>query len=240
MLAAGAGTRLLPLTRVRPKPLCPVDNQPLVDHALGRLAGVTDSVAVNLHHGRAALEAHLDGRVHLSIEEPEPLGTAGALAALAPWIDGRPAVVVNGDTWCPGGIDELTAGWDGQGMRVLVVGGDVLTATSRVAGCALPWARVRTLKPEASGLYEVVWSPAAAAGELEVVRFDGLFHDCGTPAGYLAANLTASGGASVVGPGAVVDGRIERSVVWPGARVYAGEHLIDAIRVDERMTVLVR
>ena len=73
VLAAGSGTRLRPLTRLRPKPLCPIDNVPLVDLALERLAGVADEVAVNVHHGRDALDAHLDGRVHLSHEEEEPL-----------------------------------------------------------------------------------------------------------------------------------------------------------------------
>src|SRR5688572_13135885 len=32
-LAAGAGLRLRPLTLLLPKPLCPVANEPLVDHA---------------------------------------------------------------------------------------------------------------------------------------------------------------------------------------------------------------
>src|SRR2546425_8932391 len=77
VLAAGAGTRLRPLTWLRPKALCPVENVPLVDLAVGSARTVTGAVAVNVHHGRAALESHLAGRVHLSIEEPEALGTAG-------------------------------------------------------------------------------------------------------------------------------------------------------------------
>ena len=70
--------------------------------------------------------------------------------------------------------------------------------------------------------------------------YEGPFHDCGTPAHYLAANLAASGGASVVGAGATVSGEIDRCVVWPGAAVRRGERLRDAIRADERTTVLVR
>ena len=101
MLAAGAGSRLRPLTWLRPKALCPVDGTPLVDRALSQASELTSSLAVNVHHGRDALVAHLDGRAHLSLEEPEALGTAGALGQLRDWIDGRPTLVINGDTWCP-------------------------------------------------------------------------------------------------------------------------------------------
>ena len=56
-----------------------------------------------------------------------------------------------------------------------------------------------------------------------MVRHDGPFVDCGTPRQYLAANLLASGGESVVEPGAVVEGKLDRCVVWSDARVDAGE-----------------
>lgn len=243
VLAAGAGLRLRPLTLLRPKPLCPVDGVPLVDHALGRVAPVAGEVAVNLHHGREQLAAHLAAgrRVHLSVEEPEVLGTAGALGNLRPWIDGRAVAVVNGDTWCPASLELLDpAGWDRERVRVLVVGDDRLRPTTRVAGALMPWTEVAPLAPEPSGLYEASWRRLAAAGRLDVVRWDGPCIDCGTPARYLAANLTASGGTSVVGRGAVVRGVLERSVVWDGAEVHPGEHLVDAIRTDHRTTVLVR
>jgi NDP-sugar pyrophosphorylase family protein len=64
--------------------------------------------------------------------------------------------------------------------------------------------------------------------------------DCGTPASYLAANLRWSGGESVIGAAAVVKGSVERCVVWPDAVVRRHEHLVDAIRADDRITVLVR
>src|SRR5215831_32736 len=93
VLAAGAGTRLRPLTVLRPKVLCPLGDRPLVDHAIDRFAGVTDSVAVNVHAGREELESHLTGRVHMSFEEEAALGTAGALGHMKDWISGRPVVV---------------------------------------------------------------------------------------------------------------------------------------------------
>jgi hypothetical protein len=91
-------------------------------------------------------------------------------------------------------------------------------------------------------LYERSWSRAAQEARLEVVALppDAICIDCGTPAQYLAANMQWSGGESVVGPGATVNGTVEQSVIWPGAMVRRDEHLKRAIRAHERMTVLVR
>jgi MurNAc alpha-1-phosphate uridylyltransferase len=240
VLAAGPGTRLLPLTRLRPKALCPVGNVSLVDAAIGRAQAVTTQVAVNIHHGRAQLEAHLRGRVHLSIEEHEPLGTAGALALLRPWLAGRAALVLNADTWHRADLAAFVAGWDGERVRLLVAGDDDFGPASRIVAALEPWSEVAGLEPTPSGLYERSWRPHHAGGTLDVARYEGPFHDCGTPGRYLAANLAASGGASVVGDGAVVDGVVEGCVIWPGAIVRAHEHLRAAIRADARTTVLVR
>ncbi|HEV3225324.1 MAG TPA: sugar phosphate nucleotidyltransferase [Acidimicrobiales bacterium] len=242
VLAAGAGVRLRPLTRLRPKVLCPVGDRALVDHALDRFAGVTASIAVNVHHHRDMLESHLAGRVHLSIEEPVALGTAGALGRLREWIDGRPVIALNGDTYCPATVQPLLDGWDGTRLRVFVVGAGPLRAGSVVAGSLLPWSEVVTFAPEPTGLYERSWGRAAQDGRLEVVPLpaDAMCIDCGSPADYLAANLAWSGGESVIGRGALVEGTLDQSVVWPGAPVRAGEHLVHAIRANDRVTVLVR
>jgi NDP-sugar pyrophosphorylase family protein len=240
VLAAGAGERLLPLTRVRPKALCPVANVPLVDLGIARLAAVTADVAVNVHHGRSLMESHLAGRVHLSLEEPEALGTAGALAALREWIDGRAAIVVNADTWCPAPLAPLLDGWDGMRSRVMVAGGGPFRLGVRVAGAVVPWCDIAALERRPSGLVQTLWGPAAAAGRLESIGSHDRCIDCGTPATYLEANLVASGGESVIGAGAVVDGEVVESVVWPGAVVRSEERLVRSIRAGTRLTVVVR
>jgi hypothetical protein len=104
----------------------------------------------------------------------------------------------------------------------------------------LPWAEVVGLAPEPAGLWETRWGDADRAGRLEWLSVPAAFADCGTPASYLAANLATSGGRSVIGEGAEVDGSVERSVVWPGCTVEAGEQLVQAIRYAEGRTVLVR
>src|SRR5919109_4743899 len=210
VLAAGEGLRLRPLTRVRPKPLCPVDNVPLLDLALERVHTVTPDVAVNVHHDRDAIEGHLAGRAHVSVEEREALGTAGALGHLRPGIDGRGVVVVNADTWCPGSLADITTGWDGKRVRLALAGGaERLRPTSRIAAALMPWPEVARLEPVPSGLYEVSWGRLAADDRIDVVAWDGPCLDCGTPARYLRANLMASGGESVIAPGVEVDGTVE-------------------------------
>ena len=248
-LAAGAGQRLRPITYHRPKPLCPVGGVPLLDLAVARIRSVTPAVAVNVHHDRVAIEAHVAAlpvpeggeAVHVSVEEPEALGTAGALGRLRDWADGRAVVVLNADTWVPGTLESLVDGWDGEQTRLALAGDDELRPTSKVAAAVMPWSEVATLAAEPSGLYEVSWRRAAAEGRLDVVPWDGPVLDCGTPARYLHANLQATGGAPAVDPGAEVapSAVVTRSVVWAGAVVGPGEALTDAIRTD-RLTVLVR
>jgi MurNAc alpha-1-phosphate uridylyltransferase len=249
VLAAGAGTRLAPLTRLRPKALCPVGAHPLVDHALARVAPHVADVAVNVHHGRLLVEAHLTRpgaavAPHLSVEPERARGTAGALGLLRGWIDGRPVLVTNADAWLPADLGPFVEGWDGERIRLLCVADPVRGdfGPLRYCGVALmPWSEVTPLGPEPTGLYEASWGRAEEDGRLDLVTHDGPFVDCGTAADYLAANLAASGGESVVGEGVRLGEGCElvRSVVWPGSEVAPGERLVDAVRADG-VTVLVR
>jgi hypothetical protein len=241
VLAAGRGERLRPLTDIRPKPLCPIANRPLLDYALDRVGVVVGGgaahVAVNAHWLADQIGEHVGDRAQLSIEQPAALGTAGALGALHDWLDGRDVLLTNADSYLPGGLEVLTDGWDGQRIRLL--GKEThqpsdFGTVRYVGACLLPWSAVAPLAAEPSGLYELVWRAAEARGELDLVRTEQVAIDCGRPSDYLAANLHASGGASVVGPGAVVEGRLERCVVWPGAYVGPDEHLTDTIRAGTR------
>jgi MurNAc alpha-1-phosphate uridylyltransferase len=242
VLAAGAGTRLRPLTDELPKALCPVGGRPLVDLGLDRLLalGCTD-LAVNVHTFPELMRSHLQDLVHLAYESPFALGTAGALGALRPWIDGRATVVTNADAYLGGSLAAVLEGWSGSTIRLGVVE-DAARADFegrwRYAGiCVMPWSDVSILEAKPTGLYEVSWAAAERLGRLELVPLAGPFVDCGNAADYLAANMVASGGETVVGEGAVVLGSALRCVLWPGARVEADERLSDAVRTASGLTV---
>jgi mannose-1-phosphate guanylyltransferase len=84
ILAAGFGSRLLALTKIRPKPLMELAGIPIIYHLIKiyERAGIKD-IFVNLHHGAHQIEKMLRSfsspcRIHLSHEE-EILGTAGGI-----------------------------------------------------------------------------------------------------------------------------------------------------------------
>jgi MurNAc alpha-1-phosphate uridylyltransferase len=242
ILAAGAGTRLRPLTYVRPKALCPVNNEPLIDIAIGIVEKHTRAIAVNVHHGREQMEEHLTDRVHLSFEEERALGSAGAVGALRDWLGGRNLLIANADRYHADDLRSLLDGWNGESARLLVVEdperGDF--GTKRFAGASLlPWAEASRLDPEPAALKEACWEPMRHQELLELVESDASFVDCGTPAEYHHANMLAAAGHNVVAPGVRVDGEIERCVLWPGTHVGAKERLVDAIRASDDVTVFV-
>lgn len=107
ILAAGFGTRLRPLSFVKPKPVMEVLTKPIIFYTINKMvnAGIKD-VVINLHHDgekiKSCLERYNFGcRLHY-IFEKTILGTAGglsnALRRLA--IKNRQMVVVHGDIFC--------------------------------------------------------------------------------------------------------------------------------------------
>lgn len=102
ILVGGLGTRLRPLTCNIPKPMIPLANRPLIEHMLLRLRdqGI-DEVVLAVRYLADRFRATLgDGsqlglKLHI-IEEPEAMGTAGAVKNVEHLLDGD-TYIFNGD-----------------------------------------------------------------------------------------------------------------------------------------------
>ncbi len=102
ILAAGAGTRLRPLTFECPKPMIPLLNKPVVEHTLNNLKKHNvDSVVMNLHTLPKKITDYFgDGKkfgidITYSLEETL-LGTAGGLKKCKSFFDST-FIVMSGD-----------------------------------------------------------------------------------------------------------------------------------------------
>jgi NDP-sugar pyrophosphorylase family protein len=133
VLAAGAGTRLRPLTDSFPKPLAPVGGRPVVTRLLERLP--FDEVALNLHHGADLIE-RVVGRGPVYIREEWLRGTAGALVGAAEFLRAADFVVASGD-----GVHEIDVA---ALVRVHADSGAAATITVK-----------RVARPEAFAVVEV-------------------------------------------------------------------------------------
>jgi NDP-mannose synthase len=104
ILAGGLGTRLAPYTTVLPKPLMPLGNSTILETLVRSLAAssisdVTISLGYLGHLVRAVMGDGSALGVQVSYtEEPEPLGTAGALRLMTQVADDDVVLSVNGDT----------------------------------------------------------------------------------------------------------------------------------------------
>ncbi|WP_313696266.1 bifunctional sugar-1-phosphate nucleotidylyltransferase/acetyltransferase [Halorarum halobium] len=101
ILAAGMGTRMRPLSTVTPKPMLPVANRPLAAHAAeaavaGGADGLVFVVGYKASHVRSYFgDTYAGVPVHYA-NQPVPEGTADAVDAARPYLEG-PFAVLNGD-----------------------------------------------------------------------------------------------------------------------------------------------
>ena len=115
VLAAGKGTRLLPLTAEMPKPMAPVAGKPIMQHIFELLARYdVEEAHVNVYYLAEAIlgcygeKAQVDGMaVNISREE-RLMGTAGGVKRLADRFD-ETFIVIMGDALTDVNLREVVA-----------------------------------------------------------------------------------------------------------------------------------
>ena len=101
ILAAGLGTRLLPFTLKRPKPLFPILNRPLLHLTISRIrnSGFSE-IIVNAHHLRQQIKETLQHEANCILQEEDKiLGTGGGLRMALSHFNQEPVLIVNGDIY---------------------------------------------------------------------------------------------------------------------------------------------
>ncbi|WP_317930580.1 N-acetylmuramate alpha-1-phosphate uridylyltransferase MurU [Halioxenophilus sp. WMMB6] len=210
LLAAGKGTRMLPLTATTPKPLLQVADDTLIGHHLRRLraAGIEQVVINTAYLGQQIVDAIGDGSDYGLVvtfsREAEPLETAGGINRALALLGAEPFLLVNGDVWCDLPLAELAAltlPSETLGHLILVANpehnpsGDFSCAANRVGqrlvgAPAYTYSGIALLRPELVADYperrdcfglKEVFDWAIAQSRLSGQVYDGYWLDVGTP-----------------------------------------------------------
>ena len=240
LLAAGYGTRLRPYTALRPKPLFPVRNQPLLHRLLAQLQACDcRPVLVNAHHLAGQIEAALAAWPETLVQvEPEILGTGGSLRKALDRMDNDPVLVMNADLYHGIDLEQVYHSHLGSkndvtlvlhdyprfnnvdvvGDRVRGFGADTGASGERLAFTGIHVADPEVIERIPMGRFHHIidlYRELAAEGRIGYCRVDGLpWRDIGTPADYLELHreLLGQEGGWVIDPAA----RIGSDVVLEG------------------------
>jgi MurNAc alpha-1-phosphate uridylyltransferase len=127
ILAAGRGERMRPLTDSIPKPLLPVQGQPLIErHVIGLVRAGVERIVINLAWLGSQIHDYLgDGsrygaRITYSEERPQALETAGGIFRALPHLQPGPFAAVNGDIYTNFPFERLALAGDRDSHIVLV------------------------------------------------------------------------------------------------------------------------
>jgi mannose-1-phosphate guanylyltransferase len=110
ILAGGFGTRLRPFTYTRAKALLPILNKPMITYLIESLPKKVDKVILAVNYQKDQIETYFNqndfGKEIIVNDEPEPLGTGGAVKFAEKHIT-ESFFVLNADVICSLNLDEM-------------------------------------------------------------------------------------------------------------------------------------
>ncbi len=212
IFAAGLGTRMLPLSKDRPKALVEVCGKPLINHALSEARAIrAHKIVVNTHAHAQMLESHLAPAPDVQIcREEMLLETGGGLRAALPILGVGPVFTLNSDAvWHgPPALKTLKAHWDegrmdallllvppnkahahsGSGSFTLAQDGQITAPGPLIyTGAQIVQPAMLLDCPEEIFSIRWLWTRAAEKGRLFGCLYQGAWADVGTPEGIAVA-----------------------------------------------------
>jgi mannose-1-phosphate guanylyltransferase/phosphomannomutase len=127
IMAGGEGTRLRPLTSLRPKPMVPVVNRPVMEHIVGlcHWHHINDVIATLQFMPQVIRDYFGDGEewgVSLDYAvEDTPMGTAGSVKNAQALIGDEPFLVISGDALTDVDLTDVIAFHKAKGGAVTIV-----------------------------------------------------------------------------------------------------------------------
>ncbi len=270
LLVGGMGTRLRPLTYRLPKPLVPVMGKPLMMHAIDVIPKEVDEVIIPIGYKKDMMEQYLrknrPRRKITLVEEPEPMGTGGAVKNVEDHIDGQ-FLVINGDSISSLDLDKFVRFHRAKEGIASISLWPVDDPTPYGAVDIDEDERIRKFqeKPKKEEAFSNLINAGAYALEREVLdyigkgfvsmerevfpkildkgmfgmRFDGYWVDCGRREDLLEAYWTLMGNDSrALDRGAVREGTVlEKPFVVRGGAVVAGATIGPSAYISERAVV---
>jgi mannose-1-phosphate guanylyltransferase len=110
ILAGGFGTRLRPLTYTRAKSLLPILNEPMISYLINMLPKEVEKVILAVNYKKDQISEYFKrndfGREIIVNDEPEPLGTGGAVKFAEKHVTG-PFLVLNADIICSLKLEDM-------------------------------------------------------------------------------------------------------------------------------------
>ncbi|MBN1786759.1 MAG: NTP transferase domain-containing protein, partial [Candidatus Methanofastidiosa archaeon] len=241
ILAGGFGTRLRPLTYNIPKCLLTIDNTTILEHQI-RLLRSFDEIILATNYLEDKIRAHLKraGVKNVIINnEPEPLGTAGAVLNAKDLLDDE-FFVMNGDIVTDCRVEDLMTEKENAilvhrvsdisryGNVAFGEDGTVMEFREKEEKHLPGWinAGLYRLKSDIFGmipsgravsLEREIFPILAREGRMDAVRNTGYWYDVGTRDDFINANLSMAKRNYVLGRGSsVLDSTIKRSVIMDG------------------------
>jgi mannose-1-phosphate guanylyltransferase len=143
LLAAGVGSRLLPITKTIPKCLVSIHGRPLLAVWLDRLVKFRlGPFLINTHYLPDQVESFIEQsqfrKLVTLVYEPKLLGTAGTLIANLDFFEGQDGMLIHADNYCMADLSEF-----------------VLAHQNRPSNCLMTMMTFRTLDPSSCGIIDL-------------------------------------------------------------------------------------